>query len=163
MDTRESIRTSLAISDFIVQGYLSDLTPQELLARPCAGANHIAWQVGHLIRSERFLAEMALPGAMPALPADFADRHSKSTCGKDDASCFLSKAEYLSLAKEIRAGTLKVLDQLSEAQLDEPAVGKGPPWVKRRGDALITIGGHWAWHVGQWVVVRRNLGREIMF
>ena len=73
---------------------------------------------------------------------------------------FLSKNEYLSLAKTIRAATLRALDAISEADLDKPVTARVPPFVKRAGDCFITVGTHLVMHNGQWVVLRRKLGRD---
>jgi hypothetical protein len=163
MDFKDAIRASLGMSDFLVNRYLEDITPQEMLVRPAGDANHIAWQIGHLIQSERHLVEAAVPNSMPPLPAGFAERHTKDTAASDKPGDFLSKDEYLRIAKDVRAGTLKVLDSLSEADMDKPVTGRVPPFVKRAGDAFVLIGNHWSSHAGQWVVVRRKLGRPRMF
>lgn len=163
MDAKQAIRSSLNISDFLVYRYLEDIAPEELLARPAAGANHIAWQLGHLISAERNLVEAAAPGSMPELPAGFVDRHKKDMAASDNRGDFLSKDEYLRLAKEIRAATLQTLDKVSEADLDKPATGRVPPFVKTAGDCFALIGPHWSSHAGQWVVLRRKLGRPVMF
>ena len=163
MNFKDSIRASLGIADFLVQKYLEDISPQEMLQRPAPDANHIAWQLGHLISAERRLIEAAVPGSMPPLPEGFAERHSKDTAASDNPAEFLSKDEYIKLAADMRAGTLKVLDQLSEADLDKPVTGRVPPFVKRAGDCFVTVGSHWSSHTGQWVVLRRKLGRARMF
>jgi hypothetical protein len=163
MDFKDAIRSSFNMADFMVQGYLADITPQELLMRPAADANHIAWQLGHLIASERHLVEAAVPGSMPPLPAGFVERHTKDFATSDNPADFLSKDDYLRLAAEMRAGTLKVLDQLNEADFDKPVTGRVPPFVKRVGDCFTTVGSHWIMHAGQWVVLRRKLGRPRMF
>jgi hypothetical protein len=134
-----------------------------MLTRPAPDANHVAWQLGHLIASERHLVEAAVPGSMPELPAGFAERHSKDKATSDNPTDFLSKAEYLRIAGEMRAGTLSVLDKLSDADFDKPVSGRVPPFVKRIGDCFVTIGNHWSSHTGQWVVLRRKLGRPRMF
>jgi hypothetical protein len=163
MDCKEAIRSSMNVSDFLVQGYLADITPEEMLIRPVPDANHVAWQLGHLIASERHLVEAAVPGSMPELPAGFAERHNKTTAANDSPADFLSKDEYLRLAKETRTATLRVLDTLSEADLDKPVSGRVPPFVKCAGDCFATIGPHWSNHAGQWVVLRRKLRRERLF
>jgi hypothetical protein len=163
MDFKDSIRSSLNVADFMVQGYLADLSPQEMLLRPVPEANHVAWQLGHLIAAERHLVEAASPGSMPELPAGFAERHRRDGPVSDNPSHYLSKDEYLHLAKTIRAATLSALDQLSEADLDRPVTARVPPFVKRAGDCFTTLGPHWTLHAGQWVVVRRKLGRPRMF
>lgn len=163
MNSKQAFRSSMNVSDFLVYRYLEDITPEELLARPAPGANHIAWQLGHLISAERNLVEAAAPGSMPELPAGFADRHKKEKAASDNRADYLSKDEYLRLAKEIRAATLRALERLSEADLDKPATGRVPPFVKCAGDCFATIGPHWSLHAGQWVVLRRKLGRPVMF
>ena len=163
MDFKDSIRAALGIADFLVQKYLEDLTPEELLTRPAADANHIAWQLGHLISAERRLVEAAAPGSMPPLPDGFAERHAKEMASSDNPANFLSKAEYLKIAADVRAGTLRVLDQLSESDFDKPVSGRVPPFVTRAGDCFVTVGTHWIMHAGQWVVLRRKLGRPRIF
>jgi hypothetical protein len=163
MNSKEAIRTTMTAADFFVDSYLSDITPQEMLVRPAPGSNHLAWQLGHLISAEKRLVEAAVPGSMPALPEGFAERHTKETAASDNPADFLSKDEYLSLAKTVRAATLKVLESQSEADFDKPVSGRVPPWIKRAGDCFVTAGTHWVLHAGQWVVLRRHLGRDRKF
>jgi hypothetical protein len=163
MNFKDSIRSSLRISDFLVQGYLADITPDEMMLRPVPEANHIAWQLGHLISAERHLVEAAAPNSMPALPDGFAERHRRDGTASDNQSEYLSKDEYIRLAKEVRAGTLQVLDRFSDADFDKPVTARVPPFVLCAGDCFATIGPHWSLHAGQWVVIRRKLGRARMF
>lgn len=162
MDIKQTIAFNLNSSDFVVNVTLADLDSAELLARPVPGANHLAWQLGHLISAERFLVERGLPGKMDALPAGFAERHTKETAASDNPADFLTKDEYLQVAKQVRANTLRVVDSLSPTDFDLPAVN-GPPFIKTVGDALLFISGHWLMHAGQWSVIRRKLGRPPLF
>ena len=163
MDIKDAIRTTFEMSDLLVEAYLADLTPQELLTRPAPDANHVAWQLGHLIASERHLVEAGVPGSMPPLPAGFEERHGEDMARSDNPADFLSKEEYLKLAQDVRAATLQTLDKLSPADFDKPASGKVPPFVHKVGDCFLTVGGHWGMHTGQWVVLRRKLGRPRLF
>jgi hypothetical protein len=163
MNFKDAVRSSLRISDFLVQGYLADITPDEMMHRPAPEANHIAWQLGHLIAAERHLVEAAAPGSMPALPEGFAERHRRDGPVSDNAADFLLKDEYLRLAKQVRDGTLQVLDKFSDDDFDRPVTARVPPFVKCAGDCFATIGPHWSLHAGQWVVLRRKLGRPRMF
>lgn len=163
MNFKEAVRKQCEIADFMLDSYLADVTSEELLHRPAPGANHVAWQLGHLITAETRLIEAAVPGSMPALPAGFAERHVKDTAGSDNAADFLPKEEYMKVAKSVRAGMLKVLDSLSDADFDKPVSGRLPPWIKKAGDCFITAAGHWVLHSGQWVVLRRHLGRDRKF
>ena len=163
MDLKDAVRTTFATADLLTQAYLADLTPQEMLTRTVPAANHVAWQLGHLIASERMLVEAGVPGSMPPLPAGFAERHTKDTARSDNPADFLSKDEYFKIAQDVRAATLAVMEKLSAAEFDKPVTGRVPPFVKRVGDAFLTAGTHWIMHSGQWVVLRRKLGRERQF
>jgi len=163
MDLKDAIRASMETADFLVEAYLSDFTPQEMMTRPAPDANHVAWQLGHLIASERMLVEGGVPGSMPPLPDGFAERYTTDTATSDKPADFLSKEEYFKLAKDVRAATLKVMDGLSDADFDKPPSGRVPPFCKRVGDCFLTVGGHWTMHSGQWVVLRRKLGRPRQF
>jgi hypothetical protein len=148
---------------FVVQTYLADLTDEELLLRPHAKANHIAWQLGHLIASEHQLNNMACPDSMPALPEGFAEKHSKETATSDDPTAFCSKQEYIEAMEAQRAGTLSLLDRLSDDELEQPA----PEEIKKIGATVGAViagqSAHWMMHAGQWVIVRRQLGKEAAF
>src|SRR5579872_3994156 len=107
MNARQAIRLGIDSANMICQGYLGDLTDSELLLRPVPGANHIAWQLGHLIVAEHDMMEEAYPGSMPALPAGFAEKYTKDTSKLDSAGAFHPKSVYLSVAEQQRAATLK--------------------------------------------------------
>lgn len=162
MDIKQAIKANMAAADFMVNAYLADLTPEEMLARPVPGANHTAWQVGHLITSECYLVDKAVPGKAPALPAGFAEKHKKDTAGNDRPEDFLSKEEYLKIFQDVRNGTLSAVESLSDADFDKPATGV-PPMLKTVGDTLLFIPMHWVMHAGQWAVTRRKLGRAPLF
>jgi hypothetical protein len=162
MDCRSSIRTVLAQSDGIVQRYLQDLNDKDLFARPCDQTNHIAWQLGHLIKAERHLVEQVSPGSMRPLPDGFVERHAKECCSSNDPAKFYTKDQYLSAMKSVREDTLKVVDKLSDTQFDA-AVKNVPPFVKTAGETLLFIGGHWLMHAGQWAVTRRSIGKPPLF
>jgi hypothetical protein len=163
MNFHDAVRSAFTASDFLSNRYLDDLTDEEIMVRPVPDANHLAWQLGHLIAAERHLVEAAAPGSMPELPAGFVERHTKATAPIDNPADFLTKNEYLELAQSIRAATLRVLDSLSASDLDRPVEGRVPPFVKRAGDCFTTIANHWTLHAGQWVILRRKLCRERMF
>jgi hypothetical protein len=163
MPTADLIKAVLAPSDMVVKMYLEDLSDADLLIRPCAGANHIAWQLGHTTASEHELIEMVCPGKMPPLPAGFAEKHTPETAKLDDPKAFLSKAEYLKQYSAQRAGTLAVLDQLSEEQLEAPTPEKIRMFAANVGAMFANQATHWMMHAGQWVIVRRKLGKPPLF
>jgi uncharacterized damage-inducible protein DinB len=160
MNAKDAIKVGIDMGKFISLGYLEDLTDQELLHRPAKGANHINWQLGHLIASEHEMTEKVAPGSTPPLPAGFAEKYTKDTAGSDDAAKFLKKAELLKVFEEQRAASLKALDKLSDADLDKPT---GVEYAPNVATMFSMHGTHWVMHAGQWAVVRRQLGRKPLF
>jgi len=163
MNVKDSIRSSLRISEVLSQRYLDDISAEEMFVQPVPEANHIAWQLGHLIASERHLVEAAAPGSMPALPEGFAERHRRDATPSTNPADYLTKDEYIELARQIRVATLEALDRMNDEDFDKPVTARVPPFVNCAGDCFATIGPHWSLHAGQWVVLRRKLGRPRMF
>ena len=84
MNAREAIKIALTSTKEMMGWYLGDLSDADLLVRPVPNANHIAWQLGHLISSEKHLLGSQEIGAVwPELPAGFAEQHKKETAAMD--------------------------------------------------------------------------------
>src|SRR5262249_35373505 len=99
----------------------------------------------------------------PELPAGFADRHGPKTAALDPPTGFAGKNEYLNLFTRMREATLSNLARLSEADLSKPTTGKMAQFAPRLGDMLLLIANHTMMHTGQFSVVRRKLGKPVLF
>jgi hypothetical protein len=156
------IQTTLTTTKGMLPAFLVDLSDADLLVRPTSGANHIAWQLGHVILAERRLGDGMLPNAKyPDLPAGFLDKHGKTGAAED--SGFFSKDEYLRLFAGHREATLASVSQLTEADLDRPTTGPVVRLAPTLGAVLLLIGNHNMLHAGQFSVVRRKLGKPVLF
>ncbi|HTQ37919.1 MAG TPA: DinB family protein [Pirellulales bacterium] len=160
MNARQAIKLAIDTGDAVSLPYLEDLTDADMLRRPCPGCNHINWQVGHLIAAENNMLNQMAPGSAPPLPAGFSEKYSKEAATSDDASKFCKKDELLKLHQQQRAATLAFLDKLTDEKLDAPT---GVVFAPTVGSMLSLQGSHWLMHAGQWVVVRRQLGRKPLF
>jgi hypothetical protein len=164
MNGCKAIETALTSTQQILPWYLSDLTDADLLVRPAPGANHIAWQLGHLIASEIRLVRSQLPdAAYPELPAGFSEQHNNATAAQDPPKGFSSKDQYITLFNRIRDATKAVAAQLSDADLDRPTSGNMVQFAPTLGAFLMLVSNHTLMHVGQFTVVRRKLGKPILF
>jgi len=162
MNAHDVIRRSISLGQFICMAYLEDLTDEELLVRPVPGANHIRWQLGHLINSEHEMIEGCCPGSMPPLPAGFSERYHKDKAALDDPAAFHTKSELLGIMEEQRSGTLRQLEKMTAEDLAKPAPEKFRSYLNSVGDAFAMQGSHWIMHSGQWAMVRRKLGRPVL-
>jgi hypothetical protein len=162
MNAKDVLKMQMDTGLTVLKTYISDFSDRELLERPCKGCNHVAWQVGHLIAAEADLLNAVCPGAAVPLPADFVDRHSKETTGVDDPAKFLSKQQYLDLFDKQRAATKAALATLPEADLDRPSPEKYRRMFPTVGSIFGLIAGHPLMHAGQFVTVRRQLGKPVL-
>lgn len=163
MDSREAIKLAINMGDMVSMAYLQDLTDEQMMQRPHPECNHLKWQIGHLIASERMIIEGVAPGSLPELPEGFAQRYSKETAKSDDAGAFDSKEDLLSLYKTQRAGTLAALEKLSDKDLDKPSPESMQAYAPNVAAAFSMQGSHWLMHAGQWAVLRRQLGKPPLF
>lgn len=162
MNVKDAIRSSADFSGMVLKTYVSDLDDKDLLCRPGEGCNHLAWQLGHLISSEVGLLEMVAPGRGIELPEGFSEAHSKESCGNDDPAAFESKQGYMDLFDKVRGASLAALDDYPEPDLDKPAPENFRSFCPTMGDMFTLIATHPMMHAGQFVVVRRKLGKPIL-
>jgi DinB family protein len=143
---------------------LADLGDADLTVRPVPSANHIAWQLAHLITAEKYLLEGELPGAVyPSLPPAIAELGNERTGKVDPAAGYLPKAQYLEWFDKLRAITLAAVDKLADNDLDSPSKGPMAKYAPTLGDLLVLTANHTLMHGGQFTVVRRALGKPVVF
>jgi hypothetical protein len=163
MNAKDAIRTALQGTQQMLGMYLGDLSDQDILVRPVPGANHIAWQLGHLIDAEQKLLKQ-LPGAkFPELPAGFSDQHKTAKSAAEPSEGFLTKTQYLDLFNKTRAATLATLEKMSDADLDRPTEGQMAQFAPTLGALLLLQSNHTLMHGGQFTVLRRKLGKPVIF
>ena len=137
MNAKDLLRFNVKFTHQVTQKYLDDVTDQELFVRAVPGSNHLAWQLGHLVASERSLLE-AIGADVPDLPEGFAETHGKDNVDSDDPSQFLTKAEYFKLMDQMHQAAEAAIDKTYAAGLDAPVPAAcGPP--VRPGSAEATL------------------------
>ena len=162
MNAKDVIRQVAEFSHLVVRYYVDDLSDGDLLVRAVPGANHIAWQLGHMVSGTQQMI-VALGHPPPALPEGFAERYTKETAASDDPAQFAGKAECLALADRMKAATLAAIDATPEAALDQPAPEEMREYAPTVAAGLLILGSHWLMHAGQFVPIRRKLGKPALF
>jgi hypothetical protein len=158
----EAIRAALEATRANLPTYVADFSDADLLVRPVPGANHAAWQIGNVIGGDVFFIKPELPDApYPELPPGFAELHGGKGAAKDEG--FLTKAEYLALFEKVRGATIAALGKLTDADLDRPTTGPGKAFAPTLGGAFIVASNHTLMHAGQFTVIRRKLGKPVLF
>ena len=162
MKTSEAIKNNYQTAQMVCGTYLGDLTDAEAMQRPHAGCNHINWQVGHIIASENKMGNAVVADGIPALPDGFSEKYSKETGDSDNAGDFVPFSELLTIAKTQGDAVVAMIDGLADDQFDAPGPEEMQAYAPTMGALCNMMGSHWMMHAGQWVVLRRQLGREIV-
>jgi hypothetical protein len=162
MNAIDAIRTALKSSQGLLTWYLSDLSDTDLLVRPVPEANHIAWQVGHLILTEHSFAGYLPEAQYPSLPEGFAAQHARDRANLEPPTGFLGREQYVTLFNESREATLRGLAMLSESDLDRPIEGPLASLARTLGALILLESDHTLMHAGQFSVVRRKLGKPVL-
>ncbi len=160
MNAKDLLRHNVEFTHFITNKYLEDITDDEMFVRALPGSNHIAWQLGHLVASERSFLE-GIGADVPDLPEGFADKHGRDNTGSDDPGDFLTKAAYFDLMGQMHEAAKAAIDKTDEAGLDEPSPEKFRSFFPTVGSVLFMAGGHEMMHAGQIAAIRRKLGKPI--
>ena len=157
--TTDLLALHLAWNLEIAQMTLADMTDAELIQRPAPTANHALWQLGHVTVSEAQELSTLIPG-VTACPESFAARFTKETQGLNEISNFPSKDEILAELTRVRAAVIAGVKQLSDEQLVQPSP---VPWAKNVGQLVLALSEHLTMHLGQLQVLRRKLGKPVLF
>jgi hypothetical protein len=162
MNAKDAIKGSMDMGHMVLKKYFSDMDDADLMIRPAAGCNHLAWQLGHLISGEVGLLNQVCPGSAPELPAGFEEAHKKDKSDCNDAAKFSTKQQYIELLDKVREATKVALDKLPDADLDKPGPEAMRNFCPTVGSFFTLIATHPMMHVGQFVPVRRALGKPIV-
>jgi hypothetical protein len=163
MQAKDAIKLGLQSTQQLLQQYLSDLADDDLLVRPVPAANHIAWQLGHLIASEVALGGLVPGASYPELPAGLKTQMDGKSNKTTPPGGFLKKAEYLEWFNKVRKATIASVDRVSDADLDKPTPGEFAKWAPTIGALLLLTSNHTLMHAGQFTVVRRALNKPVLF
>lgn len=162
MTSKDAIRQVIDFSFMVTEQYVNDLSDADLLVRPVPGANHIAWQLGHLIgSSHQMIAALGGPGI--SLPSGFIEAHGSEAATSDDPRKFSTRSEYTQLMQACKAASLAQVGATPESSLEQPGPESMRAYAPTVASVLTLLGTHWLMHAGQFVPVRRKLGKPPLF
>jgi hypothetical protein len=142
---------------------VADFTDEEMLSRPCPSANHPLWQIGHLCVAETGVMNAIKPGAMPELPAGFADKFAnKKTNHIDDPKLLASKQQVMDLLVKTMQAVNATTRTFSDAELEKPSPERFQKFFPTVADVLQMESSHVMMHVGQIQAARRKLGKPVL-
>ena len=147
----------------LFQMTVADMTDADLLQRPVPGSNNALWQLGHLIKAEANMVNEAAGKTVVDLPVGFGDRFKRDTANVDDVAKLGTKADLTALLVKVRDQTCAWVATLTPADLAKPAPESLRRMVPTVGHLAHLFPVHLAMHVGQIQVLRRKLGKPVLF
>lgn len=142
---------------------VSDFSEEDMRARPVPGANCAAWQVGHLVGGLAHMVGMTAPGVIPQPLAELGGKFSGKTAHIDDPSYFPSKGQLLEAFAAAHGAFIEWVRSLSAADLNKPMPAKMADFAPTVGHLVLMTATHISMHLGQIQVIRRKLGKPLLF
>lgn len=165
MKTIEAIRWALRMTDEGIAALVEDMRDAPL-TRPTPGArggdgNHPLWTLGHLAVIEGSIPEVLLGEPNPV--AHWKPLFAPGTQPVDDPAAYPPFDEVLGTFRRLRAGTLRLLDEVGDEGLDRVPKNVPPGFeeaMRTFGQTFLLIALHQMVHYGQIADARRVAGRK---
>jgi uncharacterized damage-inducible protein DinB len=160
MRMKEAIQFALGISDRVVVDVIDEMSDAATTFPTPNGGCHPLWVLGHLALVEG-MVPAALFGEENPL-AEWQQYFGENSEAVADAHAYPPFAEVRQKYLELRARNLKIIESLTEADLDKPT--KAPPKGRERefatyGQGFLVLALHQAMHRGNLTDARRAAGR----
>lgn len=160
MSVQKQAIESMAMTQMLLGAAVADFSDDEMYVRPVPGANHAAWQIGHLVASQFQMVGFA-GGKLPPLPDGFAQTFGKDTAAKDGLAAFgYGREKLLSVFNAQRDAVKAWAAAVPDADLTKEMPDPVRAYIPTVGSLLLLVSTHDAMHLGQLQVIRRKLGKK---
>ena len=163
MTTSELLAAHLKNDLGMITWHLADFSEADMLVRPCSTANHGNWQVGHAVSSTGRLLEKVDSGFVTTVSSELAEKYTKESSKVDDASKFATLEELRSAIAKLADAAAAWVSEMPQEKLDAKSPDWAKDWAPTNGLLLAGIASHVQMHIGQLQVIRRRLGKPILF
>ena len=163
MHTKDAIKFALTVSNGAVLSVIDEMSGAATTFPTPNGGCHPLWVLGHLTLVEGMIPAALFGDKNPA--AEWQQFFGESSEPVADASAYPPFAEVREKYLQLREQNLKLLESLSEADLDKPT--KAPPKGRERefatyGRSFLTLALHQMIHRSHVTDARRTAGRTAL-
>jgi uncharacterized damage-inducible protein DinB len=163
MYTKDAIKFALTISNGAVLSEIDEMSGAATTFPTPNGGCHPLWVLGHLTLVEGMIPAAFFGDKNPA--AEWQQFFGEGSETLADAKAYPPFAEVRDKYLQLREQNLKLLESLSEADLDKPT--KAPPKGRERefatyGQSFLVLALHQAMHRGNVTDARRAAGRTTL-
>jgi uncharacterized damage-inducible protein DinB len=160
---KDAIQFALSISDRVVLGVIDEMSDVATTFPTPNGGCHPLWVLGHLTLVEGMIPAALFAEENPA--AEWQRYFGENSEVVADARAYPPFAQVREKYLELRERNLKILESLTEADLDKPTMA--PPKGRERefatyGQSFLVLALHQAMHRGNLTDARRAAGRTAL-
>ncbi|WP_035358065.1 DinB family protein [Edaphobacter aggregans] len=162
MHTKDAIKFALAVSNGAVLSVIDEMSSAATTFPTPNGGCHPLWVLGHLTLVEGSIPAILFGEKNPA--AEWQQHFGENSEPVADASAYPPFAEVREKYVGLRERNVKLLESLSDANLDKPT--KAPPKGREQefatyGQTLLVLAMHQTMHRGHVTDARRAAGRTL--
>jgi uncharacterized damage-inducible protein DinB len=163
MQTKDAIKFALTVSNGAVLSVIEEMSDAATTFPTPNGGCHSLWVLGHLTLVEGMIPAVFFGDKNPA--AEWQHYFGENSEPVADPSAYPPFAEVREKYRQLREQNLKLLESMSEADLDKPT--KAPPKEREQefatyGRSFLTLALHQAMHRGNVTDARRAAGRAVL-
>jgi uncharacterized damage-inducible protein DinB len=163
MYTKDTIQFALSISNRVVLDVIDEMSGAATTFPTPNGGCHPLWVLGHLTLVEGMIPAALFAEENPA--AEWQQYFGENSEAVADARAYPPFAQVREKYLQLRERNLKILESLTEADLDKPT--KAPPNGRERefatyGQSFLVLALHQAMHRGNLTDARRAAGRTAL-
>ena len=163
MQTKDAIKFALTVSNGAVLSVIDEMSGAATTFPTPNGGCHPLWVLGHLTLVEGMIPEMLFGEKNAA--AEWQPYFGENSEALTNAGAYPPFAEVREKYRQLRERNLKVLESLSEADLDRPT--KAPPKGREKefstyGQSFLVLALHQTMHRGNVTDARRAAGRAAL-
>jgi uncharacterized damage-inducible protein DinB len=163
MHMKDAIQFALSISDRVVLDVIDEMRDAATTFPTPNGGCHPLWVLGHLTLVEGMIPAALFAEKNPA--AEWQQYFGEGSEAVADARAYPPLDEVREKYRQLRERNLKILESLTEADLDKPT--KAPPRGRERelatyGQSFLVLALHQAMHRGNLTDARRAAGRTVL-
>ena len=160
MQTKDAIKVALTVSNGAVLSVIDEMSGAATTFPTPNGGCHPLWVLGHLALVEGMIPEVLFGEKNPV--EDWQPYFGQSSEPVGDPGVYPPFAEVRDKYQRLRERNLRLLESLSEADLDKPT--KAPPKGRERefatfGQSFLVLALHQTMHRGNVTDARRAAGR----
>jgi hypothetical protein len=138
---------------------VADMTDADLIQRPCDQSTPGLYQMGHVIAAEAAMMGKLYPDFKQA-PESWSKAYFGGCPSDEELLKTATKDQLVAEFDRIRSDTIAIVEKMADEDLAKPSHQEWAPTIRQ---LILGLDNHLWMHWGQIQVLRRKLGKKVLF